>query len=290
MAVTHVNLDLDTDELAEAYERGSHYQTQSGIKMLELLRVGPGDAVLDIGTGTGRVARHAAELVGVSGRVLGVDPLARRIAIAQREAAARGLAQQARFAVGDALDLHGSAGVAPASFDAALLCAVLHWLPDPARALREAAAALRPAGRLAVGTGSAAQGAGWTAVLEAALQADERLWPHRDDVRRGMARFHTPAEHRAMFEAAGLAVTDLIELDEEWSHGDVAQTYEVMEASSFGNFTGHVPPELRPRLKECLFAELEKCKRDDGNVYLVLPWLYIVGTKKDKAGEQASMV
>src|SRR5215468_4735515 len=41
--------------------------------LLELLTPRPGDAVLDVATGPGTVARPAAQLAGPSGRVTGVD-------------------------------------------------------------------------------------------------------------------------------------------------------------------------------------------------------------------------
>jgi SAM-dependent methyltransferase len=41
--------------------------------LLEVVPPRPGDAVLDVATGPGTVARHAAELVGASGHVTGVD-------------------------------------------------------------------------------------------------------------------------------------------------------------------------------------------------------------------------
>src|SRR5205807_4601409 len=41
--------------------------------LLEVVPPRPGDAVLDVATGPGTVARHAAHLVGGNGRVTGVD-------------------------------------------------------------------------------------------------------------------------------------------------------------------------------------------------------------------------
>src|SRR5260221_4262435 len=40
---------------------------------LDIVPTRAGDAVLDVATGPGTVARHAARLVGASGRVTGVD-------------------------------------------------------------------------------------------------------------------------------------------------------------------------------------------------------------------------
>ncbi|HMK86270.1 MAG TPA: class I SAM-dependent methyltransferase [Steroidobacteraceae bacterium] len=62
--------DYDRIERAMAFGSGSRYRRQA----LHRAGLKSGMRVLDIGTGTGLIAREAARLVGPSGSVIGVDP------------------------------------------------------------------------------------------------------------------------------------------------------------------------------------------------------------------------
>lgn len=108
-----------------------------------LLQAGltPGMRVLDLGSGAGNVALLAAELVGADGAVVGVERDPEAVDIARRRAAALGLANVA-FRQGDAQTLEG----VEAGFDAVIGRLVLMYLADPAAALRQAAARVRPGG------------------------------------------------------------------------------------------------------------------------------------------------
>jgi ubiquinone/menaquinone biosynthesis C-methylase UbiE len=100
-----------------------------------------GATVLEVGCGTGAIARRLTELPRVAS-VTGVDPSARFITRARELAA--GL--PVTFAVGDgrALDLAGEA------FDAVVFHTSLCHMPDCELALDEARRVLRPGGRIAV--------------------------------------------------------------------------------------------------------------------------------------------
>jgi ubiquinone/menaquinone biosynthesis C-methylase UbiE len=100
-----------------------------------------GAAVLEVGCGTGAIARRLSVLPGVV-RVTGVDPSAQFIARARELAEDLPIA----FAVGDgrALSLPGEA------FDAVVFHTSLCHMPDCELALDEAHRVLRPGGRIAV--------------------------------------------------------------------------------------------------------------------------------------------
>lgn len=97
---------------------------------------------LDLGTGTGRLLELLSDRY-VSG--LGIDTSHDMLSVA-RANLSRSALNQAQVRHGDIYALN----VPPKSFDVVAIHQVLHFLDDPARALAEAARALRPGGRLLI--------------------------------------------------------------------------------------------------------------------------------------------
>lgn len=108
-------------------------------------RLREGDSVLDIGCGPGSITLDLAELVGPTGRVVGVDFAADAISAAQEAADLRGDVQT-RFMIGDVFDLD----LVPASFDVVHAHQVLQHLSDPVAGLQAMARSCRPGGIIAV--------------------------------------------------------------------------------------------------------------------------------------------
>jgi ArsR family transcriptional regulator len=103
---------------------------------------GPFRAMLDIGTGTGRMIELFADRCE---RLLGIDLSQAMLAVARANLERAGIAH-ARVRVGECTNLP----VVRESFDLVVIHQVLHFLDDPAAALAEAARALAPGGRLVV--------------------------------------------------------------------------------------------------------------------------------------------
>ncbi|WP_062012040.1 metalloregulator ArsR/SmtB family transcription factor [Aureimonas sp. AU4] len=107
-----------------------------------LLGEEPLGAVLDVGTGTGRLLELLAPRAE---RAVGIDASREMLQIARAKLDVAGLAQ-ASVRQGDAYRLP----VARGSFDLVTIHQVLHYLDDPGAAVREAAGVLRPGGRLLI--------------------------------------------------------------------------------------------------------------------------------------------
>jgi ubiquinone/menaquinone biosynthesis C-methylase UbiE len=105
------------------------------------LALQPGEAVLDIGCGSGGDVRAMAEIVGPKGRAVGLDSSATMVEAARQRS---GSDLPVEFVVGDAhhLDFPDN------SFDACRTDRVLLHLADPSQAVREIARVLRPGGRV----------------------------------------------------------------------------------------------------------------------------------------------
>lgn len=99
--------------------------------------IGNGMRVLDLGCGVGDVSILAAEMVGPSGSVLGIDRDATSVAWATRRVADEGLGN-IRFRAGE-FDEFGDA----APFDALVGRFILMYLPDPVAILQHLAQYLR---------------------------------------------------------------------------------------------------------------------------------------------------
>lgn len=110
--------------------------------ILEAVGAQPLQSLLDLGTGTGRILQLLAPRAE---RAVGIDSSPAMLAVARANLEDAGLAR-VELRQGDINALPVERG----SFDLVILHQVLHFLDDPARALREAAAALRPGGRLLV--------------------------------------------------------------------------------------------------------------------------------------------
>lgn len=100
----------------------------------------PGMRVLDVGSGAGDVAFLAADLVGDTGKVVGVDRASAALTVARRRADAMSL-QHVSFREGDPADM-----TFEQPFDAVVGRYVLMFQRDPTSMLRKLLAHVRPRG------------------------------------------------------------------------------------------------------------------------------------------------
>ena len=179
---------------ARAYDESFRFVSDHAGDLVALLDPRPGERILDLGCGTGRLAAAIAER---GAAVTGVDSDAAMIeaARAQFPRTAHPTLQFAQ-ADGEALEEASLAG----PFDAVFSNAALHWMTRPKAVLRGLRALLRPGGRLVAELG----GHGNVAIVEGALRdALETV---------GMARERQPrpwyfpslAEYAALLEQHGL--------------------------------------------------------------------------------------
>ena len=113
-------------------------------RLVRLARLTSGEAVLDVGCGTGALAIAAARQVGSAGEVCGVDPSPEMVARARRKAAKADFVD-VRFETAPAQALPFPDAV----FDAVFTCLVLHNVSEGGRpqAIGEIRRVLRPGGR-----------------------------------------------------------------------------------------------------------------------------------------------
>lgn len=248
-----ISLAQDTPALAQAYEEAGILQFHHGKFLIGPLALKAGDHVLDIGAGTGRLTEFAAGIVGPAGRVIGIDPLEHRIAIARLRQT-----KNLTFDTGRAEDLSRFDDNA---FDAVYLNSVLHWIEDKTQALREIHRVLKPGGRLGLNVQDPAKPHESRALLRKAIQQagldDRQAESHPvfgvdDD---GLMRLLTGAgftDYRS----------DLRSLTEV--HRDADSLLKWSEASAFGNFLDRFSASERAVIRLAFTDLLESKRVPDG--------------------------
>src|SRR5690348_3091714 len=102
--------------------------------------IGPGQRVLDLGSGVGDVAMLVARLVGSSGEVVGVERDTRSITRAKARVAEAGV-RNVTFTQSDVSQIASTR-----LFDAVVGRFILMYLPDPTGVLRSLSRLVRPGG------------------------------------------------------------------------------------------------------------------------------------------------
>jgi ubiquinone/menaquinone biosynthesis C-methylase UbiE len=120
---------------------------RSSLTVRTLDRIGfhPGQRVLEIGPGPGRLLIPAAQRVMPGGEVVGIDIQPKMVERLRRNAEKAGVTN-ATLILGDATQPH----VPEATFDLAFLCTALGEIPDRSAALTHCYRALKPGGRLSI--------------------------------------------------------------------------------------------------------------------------------------------
>ena len=132
------------DRMADVYQQEIDARFAPVVRgLLDRAALRTGEAVLDLGTGTGSVAMMAATQVGPAGCVTGIDISPEMLAKARARLAGSFLANVV-FAEGRAEAIPVPAG----AFDAVLASLSLMYVIDRTGAAREMARVLRPGGRL----------------------------------------------------------------------------------------------------------------------------------------------
>jgi ubiquinone/menaquinone biosynthesis C-methylase UbiE len=173
-----------------------------GRRTIELASLPIGSRVLDVCCGAGASALPAAEAVGPTGNVIGVDLAARLLESARAKAVERRLGN-VDFEVGDMLSLTFPV----ASFDAVVCVFGIFFVPDMARAVSELWTRVRPGGKLAVTTWGPnfcepANAAFWYSIknVRPDLYKGFNPWDRIDD----------PASLRKILDEAGVASPKII--------------------------------------------------------------------------------
>ena len=244
-----ISLERDTPELARNYEQAGIVQFHHGKFLVGPLAIKATEHVLDIGTGTGRLAEFVASLVGPQGHVIGIDPLESRIDVARLRQS-----KALTFETGHAEDL---SRFGDGQFDAVYLNSVFHWIAEKDRALRAIQRVLKPGGRLGLN------------VQDPSRPHESRVLLREAIVQAGLADRHhesnpvlgaTNEQLKELFAAAGFIdyrsdLRSLVDI-----HPDADALLKWSEASAFGNFLDGFSETESDQVR-ATFARLVEAKR-----------------------------
>ncbi|NDU74473.1 methyltransferase domain-containing protein [Actinomadura sp. DSM 109109] len=178
--------------------------------VLDSAAIGAGDAVLDVGCGTGQLTLLAARRAA-RGRVLGVDISEPMVVRARADAAGQGVAN-ALFEQADA-EVHP---FEEGGFDAAVSRGGVMFFADPAAAFANLARALRPGGRMAF---IVPQAGGPDSEYARATAALAPLMRGPSPAARGMGSLSDPDRIHQVLHGAGWVEVDASPLDAPMDYG-----------------------------------------------------------------------
>ena len=129
-------------EEADSYAKRSAVQENMGTKLLNMLNLKKGSTVLDLGCGTGYLAKVISEKVGAEGKVVAVDPDGERLKIAREKYSASNIEY-----------LQADDQTFPSRMYDLVFCnQAIHWIPDQKAVLKRVYENLSSGGQFAFTT------------------------------------------------------------------------------------------------------------------------------------------
>jgi len=242
-----------------------------GRRTIELASLPSGSRVLDVCCGTGASALPAAEAVGPTGNVTGVD-LAKQLLESARTKAIQRRLGNIEFEVGDMLSMRFPV----ASFDAVVCVFGIFFVPDMANAVSELWSRVRPGGKLAVTT--------WGPNLFE--PANDAFWCSiknvRPDLYKGFNpwdRIDDPATLRKILDEAGVASPKIIAENRLHPIKAAEDWWTIVLGSGYRGTIEQLTLAERQKVKEANLAFIrdEKISAVETNV------LYALATKPETA-------
>jgi SAM-dependent methyltransferase len=234
--------------LASTFDRiGPPLFTLHGRRLVELAQVAPGERVLDVAAGRGAVLFAAAERVGPSGRVVGIDLTPEMVERTTQEIEERHLTN-AEFRQMDAENLE----FPDASFDCVLCGFGLFFLPHLRDALAEFHRVLRRGGRFGATTdGRSDERWVWWLELRRAYGVEARV---------AAQQLEDPADLVAALDAVGFADVRVVEDGFELVYADEDTWWD----SQHVDLEGTMDPAILARLKATAFEKVRELKGPSG--------------------------
>ena len=244
----HAHLAGAYERAAPAYERaGVAHHAPFSARLADLVLLGPGGRVLDVGCGAGGALLPAARRVGPNGEAVGIDIAPGMVERTRAAAEEAGLGQvRAEMMDGAALD-----GFEDESFDAVLAAFTLAAIPDAEGALAEMRRVLRPTGSIGVALWDDLVDDLWhwegELMGEFAAQAPPELLA---TVGERSARFLHATDLRAALDAAGFRDVAITQAHVDRTYADGEAWWEWFLSGGARAFLESLPETARGQFRE----------------------------------------
>ncbi|MFC3995235.1 class I SAM-dependent methyltransferase [Nocardiopsis sediminis] len=263
------------EEVAPDYDRsGTEFFAPVGERLVSLTDVGPGDAVLDVGSGRGAALFPAARAAGLRGSVTGIDLSESMVASLRQDARDSGLGRI------DAAVMDAQAPrFPPESFDVLTGSMSVHLFPDVAAAFRSYFRLLRPGGRLGLSAPVSVDhprpevfGLRSIARMVSAYGSGSGAYPYSE-------AFGGAEQARSDLLAAGFTSVNVVEEPAFISSGSTDQLLRWTRTHGMRLLWEQVPAAEHRRVQQEIATEARSRSEHPDRVVLRVPVMYIIARR-----------
>lgn len=265
-------IDWDSPEGAERYDRNCDHQFQKGQVLVEMMGIKKGDFVLDVGCGTGRQAMNVIKIIGQDGQLTGIDPSSYRIELARKKFD-RDSFDNVRFLVGQAEDLRA---LPDNSINHAYFCSSFHWVDDKKTALNEIDRVLRPGGRVGMTTLDRDSPNTMKTLVDPIL-AKYNI-KKRHEWHRGMKKVTAPELHELLSGAGFTSISIEPRAVPRKYNSPEEFLQHLEEKDSPGGVLKNIPDEIRENIRQEITVEFRKAETPEGTGFGNIT-LFAIATK-----------
>ena len=257
------------NRVASGYDRQAlRFFSCSANKMVARLNPQPGEKVLDVATGTGAVALAAAQAVGASGRVVGIDLAEAMLAQAEKKIRKFGISN---------IDLHTMDAAAldfrSGYFDSVTCAYALFFLPDMQAGLNEWKRVLKPGGNVIFTSfGPAA----FRPMLDLFMARLEHHGVATDPA--AGARLNDPAQCHQLLTTAGLTETEVVTEQLGYHLKDATEWWEIVYNAGLRGMLDKLAPHSRDVFQREHMLEVAELVTEPG-LWLNVETLFSFGRK-----------
>lgn len=212
------------DNISHQYKEKSLVQQKAALKLIDLLKIGSGDDIIDIACGPGHITNLISKVTG--GRVIGIDISEGMI----KHARALYPETEFRQVAAEYLDYNNE-------FDIAFCNSALPWFSDPDKAIKNIFNSLKESGRLGLACPATSNWAPWSERIISKVAEYKDIKPVFSHWKDPWFRLPTKNDYKIFFEKHGFK-TISIEVEYEQTSYSIEEAFNIYLSSTANGYTG----------------------------------------------------